>query len=270
MTPGEPCFDHSVFRVNRARLNRLDVTKKFSDRIVLKAMEHNLLSDDHFSIDGSLLQSHASLKSLKHIEELQRAAEQREKNEKDDSDDDDGQGPPALRVGNPWIDFRGEKRSNDTHRSTTDPEARLYTKTGGVAYLQHTMHVMTENRHGLAVDITVGPADGYAERECALTMLDQVKRCLGIRPTTLAADKGYDAGGFLVDLESREVEPHVACKSETLIKHPRTKDEQKAAEVWARRDNQCRRRSARYGVSQRNSATEGIRRRFVGGTAWRP
>ena len=132
MTPDEPCFDHSVLSVNRERLDRLDITKKFSDRIVMMAMDEGLLSQDHFSIDGSLLQSHASLKSLKRIERDRAAAQEH----------DDGPDGSGGKVGNPWVDFRGQKRGNKTHRSVTDPQARLYTKTTGVAYLQHSMHVL--------------------------------------------------------------------------------------------------------------------------------
>jgi transposase len=150
MTPDEACFDHSVFSVNRERLDRLDVTKKFSDRIVMMALEAGLISEDHFSLDGSLLQSHASLKSLKQMERLKAAAEGRDDGQKKDGGDDHAGGKGSGGVGNPWVNFRGEKRSNATHRSVTDPEARLYTKTTGVAHLQHSMHVLMENRHGSA------------------------------------------------------------------------------------------------------------------------
>lgn len=236
MTPDEPCFDHSVFSLNRERLHRLRVTKKFSEKIVHMAYEAGLLSEDHFSIDGSLLQSHASLKSLKHMEELKRAAEHR-----DDGDDQNGS------VGNPWVDFRGQKRSNKTHRSTTDPEARLYSKTSGVAYLQHSMHVLMENRHGIGVDILVGKADGYAERRCCLKMLDRVRKKLTIEPKTLGADKGYDMPDFLPELEARGIRPHIACKSSKRIEAP---DESNIG-LMARRANQRRRRNKGYQVSQR-------------------
>jgi len=241
MTPDEACFDHSVFSLNRKRLRRLRVTKKFSDRIVLAAYEAGLLSEDHFSIDGSLLQSHASLKSLKHMEELRRSAEER------DDDEGSGQATAATNVGNPWVSFRGEKRSNKTHRSTTDREARLYTKTKGVAYLQHSMHVLMENRHGIGVDILVGKADGFAERKCCLKMLDRVRRKLDIEPKTLGADKGYDMPDFLPELEERKIKPHIACKSNKRID---VKDEADIG-LMARRANQRRQRNKGYQVSQR-------------------
>lgn len=239
MTPDEPCFDHSVFSINRERLDRLDVTKKFSDRIVMKAFEEGLISEDHFSIDGSLLQSHASLKSLKQIEKLKAAAAERDDQNKD--------GDSSGSVGNPWVDFRGQKRSNKTHRSVTDPEARLYTKTTGVAYLQHSMHVLMENRHGIGVDIRVEVADGHAERGCALKMLDRIKKKLGIEPATLGADKGYDAVDFLLALEERGIEPHIACKSRKEIDVPRDDDDG----AWARWHNQQGAEDDAFQVSQR-------------------
>ena len=244
MTPDEPCFDHSVFSVNRDRLERLDITKKFSDRIVMMAFEAKLISEDHFSIDGSLLQSHASLKSLKQIESQKVAAAGRGKTADTTKKDDDESGGADS---NRWVNFRGEKRSNKTHRSVTDPEARLYTKTTGVAYLQHSMHVLMENRHGIGVDIRVGKADGHAERKCALKMLARVKRKLGLEPTTLGADKGYDAGEFLHELDGRGIETHVACKSKKEIELPEDDDES----GWSRWYNQQRGGTAAFEVSQR-------------------
>ncbi len=230
MTPDEVCFDHSVFSVNRERLDALDVTRKFSDRIVFMAIDAGLISEDHFSLDGSLLQSHASLKSLKQIEKLKAAAEARD----DQNNNNNGNKPDS----NKWVNFRGEKRTNATHRSVIDPQARLYTKHGGVAYLQHSTHVLMENRHGIGIDIDVGKADGHAERRHALRLLDRVKRRFKIEPITLGADKGYDAGEFLLELESRGIEPHVACKSKKEIdvfKRMSTKEEEG---VWARWCNQ--------------------------------
>lgn len=246
MTPDEPCFDHSVFSVNRERLDRLDVTGKFSDRIVRMALEAGLVTEDHFSIDGSLLQSHASLKSLKHIEEIRKAAEEREKKDRDGGG---GSSSPSPRPdSNAWVDFKGQKRGNRTHRSTTDPEARLYTKSSGqAALLHHSVHVLMENRHGIGVGIKVGRADGRAERKCALRMLDRAKRTLGIEPATLGADRAYDTGDFLLALEARGVEPHVACRSRKRIETPREDDEG----AWARWLNQQRRRDRAFRTSQR-------------------
>ena len=245
MTPDQTPFDHSDFSKNRARLEALDITGKFKDRIVRAAFDAGLLSGDHFSIDGSLLQSHASLKSLKHIEEIRRAAEER--GGKDGKDGPGDGGTAAHADSNPWVDFKGQKRSNKTHRSLTDPQARLYTKSTGVAYLQHSMHALMENRHGLGVDIRVGAADGHAERACALKMLDRVKRRLGLDPATLGADKGYDAGDFLLALEDRGITPHIACKGRKRIALPRVHD----AGGWARWFNQRRSRNKGFKVSQR-------------------
>jgi transposase len=246
MTPDEECFDHSDFANFRERLDKLDITKKFSDRIVKTAFEAGLVSEEHFSIDGSLIQSHASLKSLKHIEEIRKAAQERERKKKD-GDDEPG-GPAAPKDSNAWVDFKGQKRSNRTHRSTTDPEARLYTKSAGqAALLHHSMHVLMENRHGLGIDIRVGKADGHAERKCCLRMLDRVKRKLGIEPATLGADKGYDTEDFLLALEQRGIEPHVSCKSRKDLDVPREHDDG----AWARWHNQQGAGDAEFKVSQR-------------------
>jgi len=254
MTPDESCFDHSVFSVNRERLDRLEITKKFSDRIVMMAFEAGLISEDHFSVDGSLLQSYASLKSLKQIERLKAAAQGRDDQNNDhDSGNSGNSGVGAgvgVGVGNPWVNFRGEKRSNTTHRSITDPQARLYTKASGVAYLQHSMHVLMENRHGIGVDIRVGKADGYAERKCCLKMLDRVQRKLGLEPATLGADKGYDAEDFLLALEERGIEPHIACKSKKEIDLPREGQKNEDG-VWARWFNQQNATDNAFQISQR-------------------
>jgi transposase len=249
MTPDEACFDHSDFTNFRERLDALDITKKFSDKIVMMAFEAGLISEEHFSIDGSLIQSHASLKSLKHIEELKKAGEEREKKDKGGKGKDRGDGGASVpKDSNAWVDFKGHKRSNKTHRSTTDPEARLYTKSDGqTALLHHSMHVLMENRHGLGVDIRIGKADGYAERKCCLRMLDRVKRKLGLEPATLGADKGYDAGDFLVALEERGIEPHVSCKSKSEIDVPREDDDG----VWARWHNQQGQSDKAFEISQR-------------------
>jgi transposase len=250
MTPDGACFDHSDFAHFRGRLDKLDIPKKFSDRIVRMALEAGLISEDHFSIDGSLIQSHASLKSLKHIEELRRTAQEREKNQ--DGDDQGGGGAGTGTAprpdSNPWVDFKGHKRNNKTHRSTTDPEARLYTKSSGqTALLHHSMHVLMENRHGLGVDIRIGKADGYAERKCCLKMLDRVKRTLGLEPATLGADKGYDAEDFLLALEERGIEAHVSCKSRKEMDVPHEDNEG----AWARWFNQQRGKDRAFRTSQR-------------------
>jgi hypothetical protein len=168
---------------------------------VKQAIEAGLTSDEHFTVDGSLIQSHASLKSLRKIG--------REATQKDDNT------PPSGTTGrNPSVNFKGERRGNATHRSETDPEARLYRKGDGVsAFLCHSAHALTENRHGLVMSVRVDEASGTAERENTLKMLDHLERRHGVRPATLGADKGYDAGPFILELEQRWIEPHVAIRS---------------------------------------------------------
>lgn len=202
LQPSDEVFDHSVFTHNRERLSEHGITQKFFDSVVKQAIEAGLTSDEHFTVDGSLIQSHASLKSLKKIE-------------REAAKTDDGSDPPLSPGGrNPSVDFRGERRGNATHRSTTDPEAKLYRKGDGVgAFLCHSGHALTENRHGLVMSVRIDEASGTAERENTLKMLDHIERRHGVRPSTLGADKGYDAGPFLVELQRRWIEPHVAIKS---------------------------------------------------------
>lgn len=200
LQPSDDVFDHSVFTHNRDRLSEHGITQKFFDQVVRQAIEAGLTSDEHFTVDGSLIQSHASLKSLKKIE----------KQASKHDGDDDASGPGR----NPSVNFKGERRGNATHQSTTDPEAKLYKKSDGVgAFLCHSAHALTENRHGLVMGVRVDEANGTAERNSTLRMLDHVERRHGVRPATLGADKGYDAGPFLVELERRRIEPHVAIKS---------------------------------------------------------
>jgi transposase len=198
LSPEASVFHHTVFSHNRQRLDEHGLVQRFFDGIVRQAMEAGLTSDDHFTVDGTLIQSHASLKSLKPI------------GEDDDSD------PPAPSGGgrNASVNFRGKRRRNATHRSTTDPEARLYRKGDGQpAYLSHSGHVMSENRHGLIMAVAVDEANGKAERRQALSMLDHLRRKHGVRPSTMGGDKGYDSGDFLIALLNRSIVPHVAIRS---------------------------------------------------------
>lgn len=204
LQPSDDVFDHSVFTHNRDRLAEHGITQKFFDQVVKQAIDAGLTSDEHFTVDGSLIQSHASLKSLKKIE--------REAAKKDD--DTPSSGTTGAGGRNPSVDFKGERRTNSTHASTTDPEARLYKKGDGVgAFLCHSAHALTENRHGLVMGVRVDKASGTAERDSTLRMLDYLERRHDVRPATLGADKGYDAGAFLLELERRWIEPHVAIKA---------------------------------------------------------
>jgi transposase len=192
----DPAFDASTFSKNRERLMQHDVAAAFFDAVLDEARRQRLLSDEHFTVDGTLLESWASLKSF------------RPKDGPADGDDP-GTGPPPQRGRNPEVNFHGQKRSNATHASTTDPDARLARKgKGKEAKLCLAGHVLMENRHGLAVDVLLTHATGTAEREAALAMLDR-RPDPGPR-ATLGADKGYDTREFVAQCRARHVTPHVA------------------------------------------------------------
>jgi transposase len=192
MSPEDEVFDATAFTHNRPRLDQHGLTAAFFDAVLQRAIQAGLCSDEHFSVDGTLIESYASLKSFRPKDEL--------------GDDGDSNG---FRPRNPDVDFHGETRTNDTHASRTDPEARLYRKARGQeAKLSHLGHALAENRHGLVMAITVTEASGTAERTAAILMLDDLKARQGQSPKTLGADKGYDGGPFFVQLEDRE--PHCA------------------------------------------------------------
>jgi transposase len=186
----DAAWDHSVFSKNRERLLEGDIAAKLLSAVLAHPRVRRLLSTDHFSVDATLIEAWASMKSFK---------------PKDGSDE-----PPADGDGrNREVDFHGEKRSNDTHASTTDPEARLYRKgPGKEAKLCFMGHALMENRNGLVVDACLTPADGHAERVAALHMIEpHADRPQAI---TLGADKAYDAEDFVNELRSMKVTPHVA------------------------------------------------------------
>jgi transposase len=181
-------FDHATFSKNRVRLLKHAVAEQFLAAVTQEAQRRQLISDDHFTVDGTLLQAWASLKSVRPR----------------DTDDPPGQGGGS----NPDVDFRGQQRTNDTHVSRTDPEARLARKgKGQETRLCYAGHVLMENRHGLILDVHVSQAMGTAERDAALLMLDRRRRA-GKR-ATLGADKGYDTRAFVRALRARQVTPHV-------------------------------------------------------------
>jgi len=186
----EAVFDHSTFSKNRQRLLEHEVSRKFFLAVREEAERRQLLSAEHFTVDGTLLDAWASLKSVR------------------PRDEDDG--PPLSGGGrNAAVDFKGQKRSNATHVSRTDPEARLAKKARGqAARLAYAGHVLMENRNGLIVDVELSQASGRAEREAALCMLDRQERRK--RRLTLGADKGYDSREFVSELRKRRVTPHVA------------------------------------------------------------
>ena len=182
-------WDHSVFAKNRDRLLEGDIATRFLAAVLDQPRVKKLLSTDHFTVDGTLIEAWASLKSLK---------------PRDGSDE-----PPAGGGRNAEANFHGQKRSNETHVSTTDPDARLYRKgPGKEAKLCFIGHGLMENRHGLLVDACLTPADGHAERVAALAMIEP--RADRPRAITLGADKAYDAEDFVNELRSMTVTPHVA------------------------------------------------------------
>lgn len=188
MNLDEPVWDVTVFTKNRNRLLEGDVAREFLVEVVGQAQAQGLTSDEHFTVDGTLIEAWASLKSF------------RRKDEKNP--------PPPDDPGNPTVDFHGEKRSNQTHESTTDPNALLARKGAGKeAKLSYNGNLLTENRNGLIVNTEVFQANGTAERDAALVMLEQIP---GTRRVTVGADKGYDTRDFVAECRHMKVTPHVA------------------------------------------------------------
>lgn len=185
----DPAFDASTFSKNKERLLEHDVARQFFAAVLSEARRHRLLSPDHFTVDGTLLEAWASMKSFRPR---------------------DGNGPPSGEGRDPAANFHGERRSNATHASTTDPEARLARKgPGKEAKLSFAGHVLMENRSGLVADLVITHATGTAEREAALKMLDKLPHK---RRLTLGADKGYDTKDFVAGCRERAVTAHVARK----------------------------------------------------------
>jgi len=181
----DPVWDPTVFTKNRQRLLDGAVATAVLERVVEQARRRGLLSGEHFTVDGTLLEAWAGVKSFKRK---------------------DGAGPPPDDPGNPTVDFHGERRSNETHASTTDPEAQLARKgKGKEAKLSYAGHAMIDNRHGLVVNAEVTPATGTAEREAGIAMATALPA-----GATVGADKGYDTRGFVEALRSLGVTPHVA------------------------------------------------------------
>jgi len=185
----DPVWDHSVFSKNRDRLLEGEIAAKFLSAVLAQPKVKRLLSSDHFSVDGTLIEAWASIKSFR----------------RKDGGDHDQEGPGR----NSERSFHKEKRSNETHQSTTDPDARLYKKADGQpAKLCYLGHALMENRHGLVVGGGISQATGTAEREAALELIDGRDRRR--RRITLGADKAYDVTQFVHDLRDRSVTPHIA------------------------------------------------------------
>jgi len=187
----EPAFDATSFTKNRDRLLEHEVAHRFFAAVVAEAERRKLMSNQHFTVDGTLLEAWASLKSFR------------------PKDDDQGPGSAGSGGRNPDVDYRGQKRSNATHASTTDPQARLARKGNAQeAKLYYSGHVLMENRNGLVAEITLTPATGYAEREAALQLLGRQGR--GRHRRTVGADKGYDTRDFVSGCRAIGVTPHLA------------------------------------------------------------
>lgn len=183
----EEVWDATTFTKNRDRLLEADVAKQFLAEVVELARARGLVSDEHFSVDGTLLEAWASLKSYQKKE---------------------GKQSPPDDPGNPTVNFHGEKRSNQTHESKTDPEAQLARKgKGKEAKLSYSGNLLIENRNGLIVDALAWEANGRAERDTALLMLEQIP---GDHPVTVAGDKGFDTREFVRECRRMWVTPHVA------------------------------------------------------------
>jgi transposase len=187
MNLDEPVWDATVFTKNRNRLLEGDVAREFLREVVKQAQAKGLTSDEHFTVDGTLIEAWASLKSFQR------------KDENNQPPDDPG---------NPTVDFHGEKRSNQTHESTTDPDALLARKgSGKEAKLSYNGNLLTENRNGLIVNTEVFPANGLAERAAAMALLEQIQ---GDHRVTVGADKGYDTRDFVAECRHLQVTPHIA------------------------------------------------------------
>jgi transposase len=181
-------WDVTVYTKNRDRLLKAEVARKFFELVLQEAKRLDLMSDEHFTVDGTLLEACASLKSFKKV--------------------DGGEDPPADDPGNPTVDFHGEKRSNETHASTTDPDALLARKgSGKEAKLSYSGHVLMENRNGLVADVALLQANGTAERDAALLMIEAIP---GDHQVTVGADKNYDTKDFVAEARNLNATPHVA------------------------------------------------------------
>jgi transposase len=189
-------FDHSSFAKNRRRLLEHRVSRPFFEAVVQQARRRHLLSSPHFTVDGTLLESWAPIKSLR-----ARSAEEKPG------------GPSGPGPSNPDVDFKGQRRGNETHFSPTDPDPLMAGKgKGKETRLCCSGHVLMENRHGLAVEVELTTATGTSERDAALLMLRRMRQRVRRHRCTLGADKGYDVRGFVRDCQELRVTPHIARK----------------------------------------------------------
>jgi transposase len=205
-------WDPTVFTKNRDRLLQGDIAQAFFNKVLALATEHQLMSDEHFTVDGTLIEAWAGQKSF-----------QRK----------DRSGPPPRDPEGGGVDFHGERRSNETHESTTDPEARLYRKSyHGAAKLSYLGHLLMENRNGLVVDARLTQATGRAEREAALEMVRRRKS-----RSSLGADKAYDTRDFVAAVRARKLVAHVAQNTKnrrSAIDRRTTRHRSYLASQWCR------------------------------------
>jgi len=234
-----PVWDATVFSKNRDRLIEGEVATRFLAALLGQKRIKALLSDEHFSVDGTLIDAWASMKSFRPQD--------------GSADKDNGDGDPSGR--NAQRDFKGQKRSNETHASTSDPEAKLYRKGDGQSSRLCFMgHLLMENRNALIVDTALTQATGKAEREAALVMIDRRRTRRRITPKriTLGADKAYDVAEFVAELRQRKVTPHIAIDGHLTKTGKRRKTALDARTT----------RHPGYAVSQR------IRKRIEEGFGW--
>jgi transposase len=205
LTMDDQVWDPTVFTKNRDRLLEGDIARAFFERVLEHARNEKLLSDEHFTVDGTLVEAWAGHKSFK--------------------PKDSTKTQPPDDPGNPTVDFTGQKRSNETHRSTTDPDARLYRKSHGTeSKLCYSGHILMDNRHGLAANARLTQATGRAEWEAGLDMAGEIH---GFGRVTLGADKAYDTREFAGYLRAMRITPHIAAKNasysaidERTTRHP--------------------------------------------------
>src|SRR5438067_5056345 len=184
----DPIWSPTTFSKNRDRLLESDIASAFFDAVLAQARAAGLLSDEHFTVDGTLLEAWASLKSFRRKDAVPQ--------------------PPPDDPGNPTVNFHGESRTNDTHQSTSDPDAHIARKSAGrEAKLSYAGHLLLDNRHGLVSNVCVTAATGTAEREAALLLLAAAPRA-----TTVGGDKNFDVASFLAAVRARGITPHVARK----------------------------------------------------------
>jgi transposase len=202
MNLDDPSWDATTFTKNRDRLVQHEVARQSFEAVVRQAKQVQLISTEHFTVDGTLIEAWASMKSF------------RKKGEKSQDR------PPPEDPGNPSVDFHGEKRSNETHESTTDPESKLARKgKGKESKLSYSGHVLMENRNGLCVDFRLAAATGYAERDEALEMLRRLRR-RGFNPRTVEGDKGYCLGDFPQRVVDLGIRPHLAIPDNAPARSP--------------------------------------------------